>query len=111
MERVQVHGLDGMHPGVLRELVRWLPNCSPSYLTSHVCQVQPLETGKKGNFTPFYKKGRMQDPGNYRSVSLTSVPGKVTEQILLEDVLRHKKDKKVIQHSQHSFIKGRLWLT
>ena len=40
----------------------------------------------KVHVIPIYKKGRKKIPGNYRLVSLPSVPRKIMEQILLDDM-------------------------
>ncbi|KAK4811266.1 LOW QUALITY PROTEIN: hypothetical protein QYF61_022163 [Mycteria americana] len=77
-----------------------------SWLTGEV----PVDW-RLANVMPTYKKGRKEDPGNYRPVSLTSVPGKVMEQIILSAITRHVQDNQVIRPSQHGFMKGRSCLT
>ncbi|GAB0205874.1 mitochondrial enolase superfamily member 1 [Grus japonensis] len=63
------------------------------------------------NVMPIYKKGWKEDPGNYRPVSLTLVPGKVMEQFILSVLTRQVQDNQGIRPSQHGFMKDRSCLT
>jgi len=66
---------------------------------------------RKTSVIPVFKKGKKEDPGNYRPVSLNSIPGKVTEQLILDVIIKQVEEKKVIRSCQHGFTKGKSSLT
>ncbi|KAK4810854.1 hypothetical protein QYF61_008826 [Mycteria americana] len=104
-------GPDGIHPRVLRELAEVLTKpLSILYQQSWLTGEVPVDW-RVANVTPIYRKGRKEDLGNYRPVSLTSVPGKVMEQITLSAITQHVRDNQVIRPSQHGLMKGRSCLT
>jgi hypothetical protein len=57
--------------------------------------------------TPIFKKGAKSDPGNYRPVSLTSIPCKIMEGVIKEHMMEHLTKNKLISDSQHGFVAGR----
>jgi Reverse transcriptase (RNA-dependent DNA polymerase) len=57
--------------------------------------------------TPIFKKGNRTNPGNYRPVSLTSMPSKLLESIIEEEICKHLDENGLKEASQHGFMKGR----
>lgn len=52
-----------------------------------------------------FKKGKEDDPGSYRLVNFTLVIWNITDQVLMEAVSRHIKEK-VVGSSQQEFYQG-----
>lgn len=64
-----------------------------------------LEDWRKENVTTIFKKGKKENPDNYRLVSFIPIPGKMMEQLILEITSCHMKEKKITRSSQYGFTK------
>jgi len=77
-------GPKGIHQRVLRELADVIAKpLSITFQRSWRTGEVP-EDWRKAIVTPILKNGKKEDPGNYRLVSLTSIPGNMMEQLILD---------------------------
>ena len=72
--------------------------------------VVPFEW-KEANIIPLFKKGSRNKSGNYRPVSLTSVICKLLERLVKDHVMDFVVRHKLLNTSQHGFLKVRSRLT
>ncbi|XP_068775232.1 uncharacterized protein [Struthio camelus] len=100
-----------MRPRVLRELADVAARPLSMILERSWRAGEVPEAWEKASVTPVFPKGKKEEPGNYRPLSLPSIPGKVMEQLIVEVLTKHVEDKKVIRSSQQRFTKGKSCLT
>ncbi|PKU45371.1 rna-directed dna polymerase from mobile element jockey- hypothetical protein [Limosa lapponica baueri] len=104
-------GPDGMHSRGLRELADVIAKLLSIIFEKSWRTGEVSEDWRKVNVMPVFKKGKKEDPENYRPISLTSIPGNVVEQLILDVISKHVEEKKVIRSGQHGFTKGKSCLT
>ena len=104
-------GPDEFYPKELKEVEKEIAPHVYSIYKASLEQRKAVKDWKLQNITPLFKKGSKKEPGNHRPVSLTSVPGKILESIIAEDIINHLESNKLLCDSQHGFRKGRSCLT
>ena len=97
-------GPDGIHPKLLKALSDNHDFIKNVQLLFNTCLEECTipEVWKEANITPIHKKGSVNEAGNYRPISLTSVMGKLFEKVLRDRILNEVGNK--ICHSQHGFM-------
>ena len=104
-------GVDGIAPKILKETVEQI--CTP---LAHLFNMS-LQEGivpfvwKEANIIPLFKKGSRNKSVNYRPVSLTSVICKLLETIIRDHMTDFLIKHKLINPSQHGFLKAKSCLT
>jgi Reverse transcriptase (RNA-dependent DNA polymerase)/Endonuclease-reverse transcriptase len=100
-------GPDNIHPRMLKELKEVLSIPLAIIFRNSIDTGTVPRDWKKAKVVPIYKKGSKSNPGNYRPVSLTSVPCKILEGLIKDNIMEHLKNESLINQSQHGFMPGR----
>ena len=104
-------GPDGLHPMLLQQCSLSMSVPLSKIFTASIESGRVPDDWKLANITPIFKKGKKNDPANYRPVSLTSVVCKVLERIIKKHLVDHLEKSKLLSSCQHGFMVGRSCLT
>ena len=104
-------GVDGIPPKLLLETVEQISIPLAKVFNLSLNEgVVPFEW-KEANIIPLFKKGSRNKVENYRPVSLTSVICKLLEKLIKDHMADFLVKHKLINPSQHGFLKARSCLT
>ena len=104
-------GVDGLSPKILKETVGQISKPLAHVFNMSLQEgIVPLEW-KEANIIRLFKKGSRNKHVNYRPVSLTSVICKILETIIRDHMMDFLVKHKLINISQHGFLKARSCLT
>ena len=104
-------GVDGLSPKILKETVEQISKPLAHVFNMSLQEgIVPVEW-KEANIITLFKKGSRNKSVNYRPVSLTSVICKLLETIIRDHMMDFLVKHKLINTSQHGFLKARSCLT
>ena len=104
-------GVDGIPPKLLMETVEQISIPLARVFNLSLKEgVVPFEW-KEANIIPLFRKGSRNKSENYRPVSLTSVICKLLERLIKDHMVDFLVKHKLLNSSQHGFLKARSCLT
>jgi len=98
---------DGYPPFLLKKIVPTV-SVQLSMLYQSFRWVEKVPAGwKTAIITPLFKKGASSDPSNYHPISLTRVFSKLTERVVVINLLNNLRCHNLISKQQHGFLSER----
>ena len=104
-------GPDGVHPHLLKTFSGILSTALCKIYNISLLHQKLPSSWKTGTITALFKKGSKAEAKNYRPVSLTSVPCKIMESLIVDVIIDHLTINFLKNPNQHGFTKGRSTIT
>ncbi|CAF3620810.1 unnamed protein product [Rotaria socialis] len=111
MRQFKSPGPDKITPRVLKEAMIYIVDKLLIIFNTSLDNGKVPDDWKKANVTPIFKKGKRDDPSNYRPISLTSVVGKLLEGTIANRIVDHLELNNLLLKSQHGFRRHKSCLT
>ena len=107
LEPHKASGPDNMSGRVLKELALEIAPILTTIYQSSLDTGEVPSDWRDANVAPIFKKGEHYDPANYRPISLTSIPCKIFEHVIVSSLMNHLESNKILRPEQHGFRKAR----
>ena len=105
------HGPDNISAKYLQMFENEVAGPLQIIFTKSLAEGTVPEDWRSANITPIYKKGLKNNAGNYRPVSLTSLPCKIMESIIRDNLTEHLLNNNLTLSSQHGFLQKKSCVT
>ncbi|MEW8548552.1 MAG: reverse transcriptase domain-containing protein [Candidatus Thiodiazotropha sp.] len=104
-------GPDNIHPKLIKECKNSIVPPLTIIFEKSLKETELPQIWKQANVTAIYKKGDKTKPENYRPISLTSVPCKLMERLIRDELVEHMSRNNFFSPFQHGFISGKSCVT
>ena len=100
-------GPDQIHPKLIKECKDSLTKPLEILFKKSMENSQIPKIWKQGNVTAIFKNGKKTKAENYRPISLTSVPGKLLERLIRDEIVKQMEVNNLFSAAQHGFVTGK----
>ena len=107
LKETKATGINKIHPKVLKRCCYTLSLPLSMLFNKSLCESRLPQIWKDANITPIHKKGPKSKAENYRPISLTSIPSKLLEELMKDQIISHLKVNNLISSVQHGFTERR----